>query len=212
VGTAWLSSSGILRSSGVGGMLRLGLSYDRCSEGTAVTELESVIPIDAQAQGMDDITPEQLAEVLSILTGSEFTPDGLLSNAHALMVLAPDDPRRERLYLAVLHAHEAAENGNRRAIIRHEMEFTVELLRLNAVSCQKGILRRLRSPRLHRREAVFTRLTFSLCCSANVSIIVIGSVSSRMDNTWTIGASHAPNDTLKHRMFNAKSTSYAFPL
>jgi hypothetical protein len=106
-----------------------------------VTELESLIPIDAQAQGMDDITPEQLAEVLSILTGGEFTPDGLLSNAHALMVLAPDDPRCERLYLAVLHAHEAAENGNRRAIIRHEMELTVELLRLKPVSCQKGIPR-----------------------------------------------------------------------
>ena len=27
-------------------------------------------------------------------------PDELLSNAHALMVLAPDDPRRERIYLA----------------------------------------------------------------------------------------------------------------
>jgi len=51
---------------------------------------------------MDDITtPEQLAEVLSIVTGG-FTPDQLLSNAHALMVLAPDDPRRERIYFAVL--------------------------------------------------------------------------------------------------------------
>ena len=52
---------------------------------------------------MDDITtPEQVAEVLSIVTGGEFTPDQLLSNAHALMVLAPDDPRRERIYFAVL--------------------------------------------------------------------------------------------------------------
>lgn len=80
---------------------------------------------------MDDITtPEQLAEVLSIVTGGEFTPDELLSNAHAMMVLAPDDRRRERLYLAVLGAHEAAENGNCRALLRHELEFTMALLRL----------------------------------------------------------------------------------
>jgi hypothetical protein len=80
---------------------------------------------------MDDITtPERLAEVLSIVTGGEFTPEELLSNAHALLALAPDDPRRERIYLAVLHVHEAAENGNRRALIMHESEFTVELLRL----------------------------------------------------------------------------------
>jgi hypothetical protein len=39
-----LSSSGTLRSGGVGGMLRVGLLYDRRPEGTAVTELESVIP------------------------------------------------------------------------------------------------------------------------------------------------------------------------
>lgn len=56
---------------------------------------------------MDDITTQQLAEVLSIVTGGEFTPDELLSNAHAMKVLAPDDSRRERLYLAVLGAHEA---------------------------------------------------------------------------------------------------------
>ena len=61
---------------------------------------------------MDDITPEELAKVLSILTGWEFTPDELLSKAHALIVVVPDDPRRERLYLAVLRAHEAAENGS----------------------------------------------------------------------------------------------------
>lgn len=64
---------------------------------------------------MDDITtPEQLAEVLSIVTGREFTPEELLSNAHALMVLAPDDPRRERLYRAVLRGQEAQDNGDRR--------------------------------------------------------------------------------------------------
>ena len=54
------------------------------------------------AQGMDDLSPEQLANVLSILTGDELTPDELLSNAWVLLVLAPDDPSRERLYLAVL--------------------------------------------------------------------------------------------------------------
>ena len=80
---------------------------------------------------MDDITtPEQLAEVLSIVTGGEFMPDELLSNAHALMVLAPDDPRRERIYLAVLRGQEARENGDRKAVVRHKLEFTVELLRL----------------------------------------------------------------------------------
>jgi hypothetical protein len=47
------------------------------------------------AQGLDDIKPEDLAKVLSILTGGEFTPDALLSNAHALLALADDDPRRE---------------------------------------------------------------------------------------------------------------------
>jgi hypothetical protein len=50
--------------------------------------------------------PRELAEALSILTGGEITPDELLSNAHALMVLAPDDPRRERIYLAVLRGQE----------------------------------------------------------------------------------------------------------
>ena len=49
------------------------------------------------AQGLDDIKPEDLAKVLSILAGGEFTPDALLSNAHALLALADDDPRRERL-------------------------------------------------------------------------------------------------------------------
>lgn len=39
------------------------------------------------AQGLDDIKPEDLAKVLSILTGGEFTPDALLSNAHALLAL-----------------------------------------------------------------------------------------------------------------------------
>ena len=55
--------------------------------------------------------PEQLAKVLSILTGDEFTPDELFSDAHVLLVLAPDDPRRERLYLAVLRGQEAQEAG-----------------------------------------------------------------------------------------------------
>jgi len=41
------------------------------------------------------------------------------------MVLAPDGPRRERLYLAVLRGQEAQENGDRRAVIRHELEFTL---------------------------------------------------------------------------------------
>ena len=81
------------------------------------------------AQGMDDLGPEQLAKVLSILTGDEFTPDELLSNAHVLLVLAPDDPRRERLYLALARSRGPG-NGDRRAVIRHELEFTVELLRL----------------------------------------------------------------------------------
>ena len=63
------------------------------------------------AQGMDDLSPEQLANVLSILTGDELTPDELLSNAWVLLVLAPDDPRRERLYLAVLRGQEAQKTG-----------------------------------------------------------------------------------------------------
>jgi hypothetical protein len=76
---------------------------------------------------MDDITtPEQLAEVLSIVTGGQFTPHELLSNAHALMVLAPDDPRRERIYLAVLRGKEAQQNGDRKAVIKHKLEFTAE--------------------------------------------------------------------------------------
>jgi hypothetical protein len=52
-------------------------------------------------QSMDEISPEELAKVLPILTGGEFTPDEPLGNAPALLILAPDDPRRERLYLAV---------------------------------------------------------------------------------------------------------------
>ena len=64
------------------------------------------------AQGMEDLSPEQLAKVLSILTGDEFTPDELFSNAHVLLVLAPDDPRRERLYLAVLRGQEARKRGS----------------------------------------------------------------------------------------------------
>jgi len=80
---------------------------------------------------MDDInTPEQLAQVLSIVTGGEFTPDELLGNAHALMALAPDDPRRERIYHAVLRGQEAQQNGDRKAVIKHKLEFAVELLRL----------------------------------------------------------------------------------
>jgi hypothetical protein len=31
---------------------------------------------------------------------------------------------------------------------------------------------------------------------------VIAGLSSRMDNKWTIGASHVPNGTRKHRRFN----------
>jgi hypothetical protein len=64
------------------------------------------------------------------VTGGEFTPDELLSNAHALMVLAPHDPRRERICLAVLRGQEAQQNGDRKAVLRYKLEFTVELLRL----------------------------------------------------------------------------------
>jgi hypothetical protein len=46
------------------------------------------------------------------------------------MVLAPDDPRRERIYLAVLRGQEARQNGDRKAVIKHKLEFTAELLRL----------------------------------------------------------------------------------
>jgi hypothetical protein len=53
-----------------------------------------------------------LPKVLSIVTGGEFTPDELLSNAHALMVLASDDPRRERIYLAVLRGQEPGKRGS----------------------------------------------------------------------------------------------------
>jgi hypothetical protein len=60
---------------------------------------------------VDYLSTEQLAKVLSILAGDEFTPDELLSNAHFLLVLAPDDPRRERLYLAVLRGQEAQKTG-----------------------------------------------------------------------------------------------------
>jgi hypothetical protein len=70
-----------------------------------------------------DINPEELAKALSTLAGGGFTPD-----AHALLALADDSPRHERLYLAVLHAQETQESGDRRAVIRHEREFTVELL------------------------------------------------------------------------------------
>jgi hypothetical protein len=59
------------------------------------------------AQGLNDIKPEDIAKVLSILIVGEFTADELLSTAHALLALADHDPRRERLYLAVLHAQEA---------------------------------------------------------------------------------------------------------
>ena len=78
---------------------------------------------------MENLSPAA-CQVLSILRGDEFTPDELLSNAHVLLVVAPDNPRRERLYLAVLRGQEAPGNGDRRAVIRHELEFTVELLRL----------------------------------------------------------------------------------
>jgi len=40
--------------------------------------------MDTQAQGMDDISPEELAKVLSHAHRcGEFTPDELLGNAHA---------------------------------------------------------------------------------------------------------------------------------
>ena len=79
-------------------------------------------------RGIPDISPEELANALSIFTDGGFSPDELLSNSHALLALADDNPRRQRLYLAVLHAQETQENGDRRAVIRHELEFTVELL------------------------------------------------------------------------------------
>ena len=59
---------------------------------------------------MEDLSPEQFARVLSILTGDEFTPGELLSNAHVLLVLAPDDPRRDVCTLRFC-GQEAQETG-----------------------------------------------------------------------------------------------------
>ena len=53
------------------------------------------------AQGLDDIKPEDLAKVLSILTGGEFTADALLSNAHAELWLSIQ-PQRGKLALPAL--------------------------------------------------------------------------------------------------------------
>jgi hypothetical protein len=82
------------------------------------------------AHGMSDVTPEELAERLSALTGFEFSPTEMLSTAHVLLSLPDDDPRRERLYLALARAQEAEDDGNPVAFIRHALEFMAGLLRL----------------------------------------------------------------------------------
>jgi hypothetical protein len=59
-----------------------------------------------------DVTPELLAEKLAeLLTPWEFRADEMLPSAHAVLALSDDDPRPEKLYLAVLGAHEASEEG-----------------------------------------------------------------------------------------------------
>jgi hypothetical protein len=71
-----------------------------------------------------------LAERLLALTGFEFSPAEVLSTAHVLLALPDDDPRRERLYLAVARALEAEDDGDPVAFFRHALEFMAGLLRL----------------------------------------------------------------------------------
>lgn len=65
-----------------------------------------------------DVTPELLAERLAeLLTPWEFSADEmLLPSAPAVLVLSDDDRRPGKLYLAVLGAHEASEEGGFEAV------------------------------------------------------------------------------------------------
>ena len=77
-----------------------------------------------------DIAPDLLAERLSIYYGRKFSETEMLPYAHAMLGLADDDPRRERLRLAILGAYEASEKGDFRLAARHDLELLLELFKL----------------------------------------------------------------------------------
>jgi DNA-binding GntR family transcriptional regulator len=77
---------------------------------------------------MTDVSPEEMAEGLAILTG--FRAAELLGTAHAFLALTPGDPRLRRIWLALAAAGEAEEAGDRNAAFEHDREFVLGLLQL----------------------------------------------------------------------------------
>ena len=69
-----------------------------------------------------NVTPKLLAQKLSTFTGQEFSEAEMLPYAHALMDLSADDPRREKLWRAILGADEASEKGGFRLVACHDLK------------------------------------------------------------------------------------------
>jgi hypothetical protein len=61
-----------------------------------------------------------LAQKLSIFTGRKFSEAEILPYAHTWLDLPNDDPRREKLWPALLDAREALEEGDLRLMALHE--------------------------------------------------------------------------------------------
>jgi hypothetical protein len=75
-----------------------------------------------------EVSPEEMAEGLAILTGLSATE--LVGTAHAFLALAPGDPRLRRIWLALAAGLEAEEAGDRNAVLEYDREFVLGLLEL----------------------------------------------------------------------------------
>jgi hypothetical protein len=77
---------------------------------------------------MTDVSPEEMAAGLAILTGLSAVK--LLGTAHAFLALTPGDSRLRRIWLALEAAQEAEEAGDRNAAFEYDREFVLGLFAL----------------------------------------------------------------------------------
>ena len=77
-----------------------------------------------------DVTPEQMAEQLSLMTWGKMSATELLPYAHAYLALLDNDPRLEKLWLTLFYAFQASEDRDFRRVALLEREFLEGLFNL----------------------------------------------------------------------------------
>ena len=77
-----------------------------------------------------EITPELMAEQLSLMIGRKMSEAEMLPLAHAYLALPDNDPRLEKLWLTLFNAFQASEDRDFRRVARLEMEYLEGLFNL----------------------------------------------------------------------------------